>query len=288
MRTTEGAEASTSEEQVGSKQVGAEQMEHIDQESPASEQQSSDAEKGFQDIERGSSVAGQGSLVTGQELPAEEKSLAESNKVARTIGCTQSDTKPTPADQSMKLSPEKPSGESTTAKPAMTTGARNKGDALIERIMITQSDSFSDQFKSNSIEELTRFINFHEAEKQYEQLQLTMSKKKRIPLIDGLVRSVDARSLDDFLTLTRLDQYKNDILNLGAGTTIMELACSSYDKNMYFDAIESMTRTQASRLARQLHKYKRKRDKEKNEKALHVGVADDKISKDERGGDEPI
>ena len=31
-----------------------------------------------------------------------------------------------------------------------------------------------------------------------------------------------------------------------------------------------------------------KRDKEKNEKALHVSVADDKISEEERGGDVPL
>jgi len=104
--------------------------------------------------------------------------------------------------------------------------------------------------------------------------QLPAEKKAIPPLLKALPLSLDAHSLDEFLTLIRLDQYKNDILNLGAGATTMELSNSGYDKHMFFDAIESMTRTQASRLAKQLSKYKKKRDKEKNEKALHVSVGE--------------
>jgi len=157
--------------------------------------------------------------------------------------------------------------------------------ALIQRFLRNKSDILSEHFKNVPSKELHMFAQFLETEREYHCLQSTLSEKKTLPLAKGLKLSLDARSLDEFLGLIHLDHFKQDILDLGIGTTIMELANSGYTRYNFFDAIEGMKRPYANRLARRLSLYKKKREEEKNKKAQQSSAAEEKGGDEEHGED---
>ena len=68
---------------------------------------------------------------------------------------------------------------------------------------------------------------------------------------------------DEFLSLLRLTDFKEDIMNMNMGTTLKDIAAASvengHDPDTYLDAIKTITRSQANRLSKFLMRWHERR-----------------------------
>ena len=89
------------------------------------------------------------------------------------------------------------------------------------------------------------------------------STRKNVPIMEALKLAVKALSLDEFLSLLRLTDFKEDIMNMNMGTTLKDIAAASvengHDPDTYLDAIKTITRSQANRLSKFLMRWHERR-----------------------------
>ena len=175
------------------------------------------------------------------------------------------------AEEELKYSSGKSvqSLSSSRSLPAIADGAER-----IKDFMELEGKKCPTVFKEISHDEIWKLLEIYEKYKKDQKLSETISTttsgNKSMSTIQALLLSIDAHSLDEFLNLTRLTHHKEQILALGIGSTLKELAASGYTSTQYHEKIPGIKRQHANRLERQLRKWREKRESEASGKKKRV------------------
>ena len=125
---------------------------------------------------------------------------------------------------------------------------------------------------------LNRLIPFLKAQDSH-TITTRRSTKRTVSVLEALKLSEKALSLDEFLSLLRLTDFKQDLLEMDIGRTIIEISETcverGLDANAFLGAISTMKRSQANRLAKYLVRWQKRR----KEKLVSLKVAKEKMRK---------